>query len=78
MKFEPLRILVACEESGIVRDAFRVRGHDAWSCDIIPSRPLEEGESPKHIQDDEKYWMPVPKPPSTDLIMTPSQNEVGG
>jgi hypothetical protein len=32
-----LRVLVACEFSGVVRDAFRARGHDAWSCDLLPS-----------------------------------------
>ena len=32
-----MRVLVACEFSGIVRDAFAARGHDAWSCDIVPS-----------------------------------------
>ncbi len=32
-----MRVLVACEFSGIVRDAFRERGHDAWSCDLLPS-----------------------------------------
>ena len=31
-----MRILVACEFSGIVRDAFIVQGHDAWSCDLLP------------------------------------------
>ena len=30
-----MRILVGCEYSGIVRDAFAARGHDAWSCDIL-------------------------------------------
>lgn len=30
-----MRVLVACEFSGIVREAFRRRGHDAWSCDLI-------------------------------------------
>ncbi len=34
----PLRALIACEESGVVRDAFRKLGHDATSCDILPSR----------------------------------------
>jgi hypothetical protein len=46
-----MRVLVACEYSGRVRDAFRRRGHDAWSCDLLeceaaPSwhyqRPVEE------------------------------------
>ena len=32
-----MRVLVACEYSGKVRDAFRQRGHDAWSCDLLPS-----------------------------------------
>lgn len=31
------RVLVACESSGTVRDAFARLGHDAWSCDILPS-----------------------------------------
>lgn len=31
------RVLIACEFSGIVRDAFRALGHDAWSCDLEPS-----------------------------------------
>ncbi len=31
-----MRVLVACEFSGIVRDAFRSKGHDAWSCDLLP------------------------------------------
>lgn len=32
-----MRVLVACEFSGTVRDAFRSRGHDAWSCDLLPA-----------------------------------------
>jgi site-specific DNA-cytosine methylase len=32
-----MRVLVACEFSGIIRDSFAALGHDAWSCDIIPS-----------------------------------------
>jgi hypothetical protein len=39
---------VACEFSGIVRDAFRVRGHDAWSCDLLPC----ESDPAYHIQGD--------------------------
>lgn len=31
-----MRVLVACEFSGVVRDAFRKAGHDAWSCDLLP------------------------------------------
>ena len=32
-----MRILVGCETSGKVRQAFRKRGHDAWSCDLLPA-----------------------------------------
>jgi site-specific DNA-cytosine methylase len=40
-----MRVLVACEFSGIVRDAFVAKGHDAWSCDLYPSeRPGDHFE----------------------------------
>lgn len=42
-----MKILIACEFSGIVRDAFAARGFDAWSCDLLPT------ERPgRHIQGD--------------------------
>lgn len=42
-----MRVLVAGEFSGVVRDAFTARGHDAWSCDLLPS------ERPgKHLKGD--------------------------
>ena len=42
-----LRVLVACEFSGIVREAFKAKGHDVWSCDLLPT------EIPgQHIQGD--------------------------
>lgn len=44
-----MRVLVACEYSGRVRQAFLDRGHDAWSCDLY--EPAEDG-SPRHIQGD--------------------------
>lgn len=42
-----MRILVACEFSGVVRDAFITQGHDAVSCDLLPSERLGP-----HIQED--------------------------
>jgi len=36
-KSEKLRVLVACEYSGVVRDSFIARGHDAMSCDLLPT-----------------------------------------
>lgn len=42
-----MKILIGCEESAIVREAFSKLGHDAWSCDLLPSRIPG-----KHIQAD--------------------------
>ena len=62
-----MKVLIACEESGRVRDAFRKKGHDAWSCDILPN------DSPYHIQDDvlkhldEDWDMMIAHPPCTYL-----------
>jgi len=43
-----MRVLVAFECSGVVREAFRALGHDAWSCDLKPS----ETKTDFHIQGD--------------------------
>ena len=62
-----MKVLIACEFSGVVREAFRKLGHDAWSCDIIPA---EDG-SEYHIQDsvldhlDEGWDLMVAHPPCT-------------
>lgn len=64
-----MRILVACEFSGIVRDAFRRKGHDAWSCDVLPT----EADPKYHIQDnvlehlDEDWDLMIAHPPCTFL-----------
>lgn len=41
-----MRVLIACEFSGVVRRAFRARGHEAYSCDFLPS----DDSSPFHFQ----------------------------
>lgn len=43
-----MKVLIGCEMSGRVREAFRKRGHDAYSCDLLPS----EIPSKYHIQGD--------------------------
>lgn len=43
-----MRVLIGCEFSGVVRRAFRALGHDAYSCDLLPS----EDVTPFHIQAD--------------------------
>ena len=45
------KVLIACEYSGIVRNAFLNQGFDAWSCDLLPS---DDGSN-RHIQDDIRY-----------------------
>lgn len=42
-----MKVIIGCEFSGIVREEFRKRGHDAWSCDLLPSEI-----SGQHIQGD--------------------------
>ncbi len=46
-----MKVLVACEFSGVVRNAFLSRGHDAWSCDLLPS---EDGSN-RHIRGDVRH-----------------------
>lgn len=64
-----MRVLVACEFSAVVRDAFRNRGHDAWSCDLLPT----EGDPSYHIQSNaltilkDGWDMLIAHPPCTYL-----------
>ncbi len=43
-----MKVLIGCEQSGVVRDAFLAEGHDAWSCDLLPA----ERPSNRHIVGD--------------------------
>jgi len=52
------KILVACEYSGIVRDAFIKKGHDAWSCDILPTEG-DPNNNHKHLQYDVNYALDI-------------------
>lgn len=70
-----MRVLVACEYSGRVREAFRARGHDAWSCDLLPS----EDCSPYHFKADvravmawtkvREHWQTKAEPFMWDLMI---------
>ncbi len=68
-----MRVLVACEFSGIVRDAFRAKGHDAWSCDLLPT---ESTDNFHHISDSalkimRRGWdLMIAHPPCTYLTTT--------
>jgi len=67
-----MRVLVGCEVTGTVREAFARLGHDAWSCDILPSEI--EGN---HVEDDilnivgRGHWdLLIAHPPCTDLAVS--------
>lgn len=66
-----VRVLVACEFSGTVRDAFARLGHDAWSCDILPT-----DEPGQHIEGDaldvlgDGWDLMVAHPPCTHLAVS--------
>ena len=67
-----MKVLVACEYSGIVRNAFKARGHDAWSCDLLPT----EQPSKNHIEGDvlpilNNGWdLIIAHPPCTHLSVS--------
>lgn len=66
-----MNVIIGCEESGTVRDAFRLLGHDAYSCDILSS-----ADSRYHIQDDilkhlDDGWdLGIMHPPCTHLAVS--------
>ena len=67
-----MKVLVACEYSGVVREAFAKRGHDAWSCDLLPT----DQPSDKHIQGDvlevinDGWDLIIAHPPCTHLSLS--------
>jgi site-specific DNA-cytosine methylase len=68
-----MRVLIACEFSATVRDAFRARGHDAWSCDLLPC----EGDPAWHVQGDalaaahgSQWDLMIAHPPCTHLAVS--------
>lgn len=63
-----MRVLVACEFSGVVRDAFIRQGHDAWSCDVLPTEvvgPHIQGDVRDHLHDG--WDLMIAHPPCTYL-----------
>lgn len=67
-----VRVLVACEFSGIVRDAFAARGHEATSCDFLPSEAPGnhyEGDV-RDLLYDEEWDLMIAHPPCTHLAVS--------
>ena len=76
MTKKKLKVLVACEFSGTVREAFKKLGHDAWSCDLLPTDV--EGQ---HIQGDvlkilnnQDWDLVIAHPPCTHLTVSNAKN----
>ncbi len=70
-----MRVLVACEYSGRVRDAFRRRGHDAMSCDLLPTEiqgPHYQGPVEDVLHDG--WDLMVAHPPCTHLAVSGSRH----
>ena len=66
-----MKVLIACEFSGIVRDAFKNRGHDAWSCDLLPTESEGNhiiGDVLKHL--DDGWDLMIAHPPCTHLAVS--------
>jgi site-specific DNA-cytosine methylase len=66
-----MKVLVACEYSGAVRDAFRARGHEAMSCDLLPTdKPGPHYQGP--VQDilGEGWDLMIAHPPCTHLAVS--------
>lgn len=63
-----MKVLIACEYSGVVREAFRAKGHDAWSCDILDT-DLPGNHIKKNVLDivDDDWDLMIAHPPCTYL-----------
>lgn len=69
-----MRVLIACEFSGIVRDAFIAQGHDALSCDLLPSErpgPHHQGDVLDILKDN--WDLMIAHPPCTHLAVSGSR-----
>ena len=67
-----MRVLVACEYSGRVRDAFRKHGHDAWSCDLLECEadPQWHYQCPVEELLHDEWDLMVAHPPCTYLAIS--------
>ena len=67
-----MRVIVACEYSGRVREAFRKLGHDAWSCDILESEDDSEFHIQTRIEDiiNDGWDLMICHPPCTHLAVS--------
>ena len=71
-----MRVLIACEYSGRVRDAFRRRGHDAWSCDLLECEADPSRHYQRPVEDVLQLgWdLMIAHPPCTHLAVSGSRH----
>ena len=71
-----MRVLIACEYSGRVRDAFRLLGHDAWSCDLLECEtdPRWHLQQPVESLLADGWDLMVAHPPCTHLAVSGSRH----
>jgi site-specific DNA-cytosine methylase len=71
-----MKVLVACEYSGRVRDAFRRRGHDAWSCDLLECEadPRWHYQAPVEEVLAKGWDLMISHPPCTHLAVSGSRH----
>lgn len=66
-----MKVLIACESSGVVRDAFLAQGHEAVSCDLLPTeRPGPHYEGPVEDLLNQNWDLMVAHPPCTHLAVS--------
>ncbi len=68
-----MRVLVACEYSGAVRNAFRALGHEAWSCDLLPAEDGSRFHMQGDVLEEAGQWMwdlMIAHPPCTHLAVS--------
>ena len=69
-----MKVLVACEYSGTVRDEFLKRGHNAYSCDILPceSKTIDVRHFQRDVSEilDDGWDLMIAHPPCTHLAVS--------
>lgn len=68
-----MRVLVACEFSGVVRDAFTAEGCEAWSCDLLPSETVGlhyQGDVRDLLTEWDHWDLLIAHPPCTHLAVS--------
>ena len=71
-----MRVLIACEYSARVRDAFRLHGHDAWSCDLLECEADPQWHLQQPVEDvlGDGWDLMVAHPPCTHLAVSGSRH----